>query len=132
MSIKIDAVVYSKRKHIMLKIEPDGKLIVHAPVHTSKQEILVVVQRHRKWIEKTRTRMLEKRRQQTKKFEEGERFLFLGKEYPLKIGRGSEPLVFQDAFILSEDYLAHSKEVFEWWYKNMAKAILVLRARELA
>ncbi|MEM3445727.1 MAG: SprT family zinc-dependent metalloprotease [Thermoplasmata archaeon] len=133
MGIKVDAVIYSKRKHIMLKITPDGRLIVHAPVHTSKREILEAVQRHRKWIERTRARLQERAKQQKKSYAEGEKFLFLGQEFPLKIVNGRKPLVFQDnAFLLSNAYLSSAPEVFEWWYKNIARVILIPRAEELA
>ncbi|MCX8174472.1 MAG: M48 family metallopeptidase [Thermoplasmata archaeon] len=116
-----------------MKIDSEGRLIVHAPVHTSKRTILEVVERNKDWIERTRARMLERRSQQTKKFVEGETFLFLGKEYPLKIVKGQEePVVFQDAFLLSDAYIGHAKAVFEWWYKNRAAEILIPRARELA
>lgn len=133
MSIKIDSIVYSSRKHISLKIDREGRLIVHAPLHTSKREILDAVEHHIKWIEKTRKKILEKREQQRKRFVEGEKFLFLGKEYPLKIVKSlKEPIEFQNAFFLSEAYSQQGIVVFEWWYKNKAREILISRVKELA
>jgi predicted metal-dependent hydrolase len=53
------SVVYSRRKTLALEITKDSKIIVRAPMRTSRQRIEQMVQSHAQWIE----RHLERQRQ---------------------------------------------------------------------
>lgn len=133
MEIKVDKLVYSKRKSIMLKIDSQGRLIVYAPVHTSKRKIQEILENSKDWIVRTRRKMLEKIKNSSRKFVEGEKFLFLGKEYPLRIVKAQEEAIkFADGFWLDERFLSIAEILFRAWYRAQAEAILIPRIQELA
>ena len=58
-----------------------------------------------------------------KKYEEGEKFLYLGKERPLKIvDNKSIPLKYEDGiFYLSSAFIKIANKVFIDWYKDNAR-----------
>ena len=79
------AVVKSKRKSISIAIQPDGNLLVKAPLFMFESEILKWVKTKTGWIIRQRAKVLEQQSlNPPKQFVTGERFLYLGKEYELK------------------------------------------------
>ena len=80
----------SRRKTVALTIEPAGKLIVSAPagVATSKLDNVVHAKAH--WVV-TRLRQVQKLDAPTpKEFVSGETFLYLGRQYRLKVLKSAE------------------------------------------
>jgi predicted metal-dependent hydrolase len=56
-----------------------------------------------------------------KDFVNGERFLYLGNYYNLKLVGNPEILLdFKDEFLLSKKYLSYAKNIFIIWYKGRA------------
>lgn len=77
-------VQYSKRSKISLQIETNGLIIVKAPKGASDELIRGAVERHSEWILENRQRLAAARQAPKAKAYQGEeRFLYLGKEYPL-------------------------------------------------
>ncbi|MGC9059927.1 MAG: M48 family metallopeptidase [Thermoplasmata archaeon] len=133
MGVQIDQVRYTRRKNIMLKIDRDGRLIVLAPLHTGKREIQEAVNRHRKWIEKTRERVLARKSAENRVYEEGTKLYYGGMEYPLIVVEGvDEPLKFENGFLLRKDMLPCAKEVLREWYLCEAKMKLPVIAKQIA
>lgn len=84
-SIKIEyKVVYSKRKTIAIHIDRDKNIIVRAPRGIDKTKLKGLVESKGNWIV---NKLAEVRNYeiQAKKYQKGELFLYLGKEYPLDI-----------------------------------------------
>ncbi|WP_438495653.1 M48 family metallopeptidase [Paenibacillus sp. IHBB 3054] len=77
-------VQYAKRKKISLHIDAIGLITVKAPKGTSNEMILGAVERHGEWIlDKLRKGREARQAPKAKEYQEEEKFLYLGKEYPL-------------------------------------------------
>lgn len=76
----------SRRKTIGITITEDGKVIIAAPVNLKKVYIDEALEKRAKWIEEKLELMRERQiKKVCRKFENGEKFHLLGKEYSLKI-----------------------------------------------
>lgn len=132
---KVMKIIRSRRRTVGLEVNDCGELIVRAPERLSRAAIDEIIRKHRRWIEK-KLAEAEKRRQmfRPKKFVEGEKFLWLGREYPLRITQESRPaLKFTGLeFILSVRWQGRAREIFKKLYRRKALAYLSLRTRQLA
>ena len=123
--------IRSRRRSIALEIGSDGTFIVRAPHLAGDEVIRDFIDRKRDWIDRvythTRRRLALARPRQ---FIEGERFLYLGNEYPLHIVPNmSGRLIFEDRFILNERYLPKARILFERWYREEAFMLFTLRCK---
>lgn len=118
-------IIRSNRKSFGLEVKPDGRLIVRAPQSASQAQIKAVVAQKADWIAKTRARLTAHSVQYLPKtFTPGEKFWYLGEQYPLHlINRQRPPLDLNGTFNLSR--LAHSqaREVFIAWYREETRQI---------
>ncbi|GAH26106.1 unnamed protein product, partial [marine sediment metagenome] len=65
-----------------------------------------------------------------KEFVNGERFLYLGNYYNLKLVGNQEILLdFKDEFLLSKKYLSYARNIFIIWYKRRAYETISQRVR---
>lgn len=77
-------ILRKNRKTICIKINEDGAVIVSAPLRTSKEYILLVIENRVNWIlEKQKEIKLRSSRKVKRDFTEGSTFMYLGEEYPL-------------------------------------------------
>jgi len=123
MDIIIDEIIRSRRKTIALQVSHDARLIVRVPYYTSERLIRKVINEKRLWILKKQEQAKEKYKKVcSKKFVNGERFLFLGNSYKLHIVDDFDlSLIFNnEIFFLSKKILNKAKEVFIKWYKEQA------------
>lgn len=130
-AIKIDEVVRSRRKTIALVVQPDGRLVVRAPLRTNQKIIDAFVSSKAAWIEKSRQSQQARRKFFPKRyFTSGELFWYLGKQYPLQRVTPQRPaLQFHLAFTLSEKSTPQAKKHFEHWYREQARLYLMERAQ---
>jgi predicted metal-dependent hydrolase len=64
---------------------------------------------------------------------DGETFLYLGQEIPLRIVPGEKPaLVLDSVFKLAQGSLGEAESVFETWYKKQARKVLAKRVANFA
>ena len=70
-------IIYSKRKTLSLSVNHDGKVIVKAPLHTTKKQIESFVNEHSEWLEKAKQRVNEKKVSLATALPEEERLLRL-------------------------------------------------------
>lgn len=130
--IYIDKLVRSKRKTVSLIVDENARLIIRAPLKMPMKKIKQIVDEKGGWIlnkqEETRRKLSQKER---KRFSEGEKFLYLGDEYPLLIRENCpEPLSLDlFNFILDSEYHKYALNVFEWWYRNRAIVMFYEKAR---
>lgn len=122
MQVKIDKIIWSKRKTISLQLTDDATLIVRAPFEVSEEAITKVVTKHLKWIEKKKNEVLNRDPHFAKKeFVNGEGFLYLGKLYKLfMVDHQDIPLKFNNGFFLLRDYQPMARQLFINWYKEKA------------
>ena len=76
----------TKRKTIGIIVGKNGEVKVHAPFCVSKKQVCEVVQKKKDWIVKKVNEVTERKSNSVyRQFISGEKFLYLGKEYTLKI-----------------------------------------------
>jgi predicted metal-dependent hydrolase len=123
----IDKVVRSKRKTLALLVSEKAQLIVKAPMTMSYRKILDFVYLKRKWIKKKKQFVLKSLGKVSKKrFVDSEAFLFLGKEYPLKIVN-LENINLGNSFEFPKKFLPDAGENIKKWYKEQGKKKLAQR-----
>ncbi len=123
---EIHDIVRSKRRSVSLEITSDARLLVRAPNRMRMDQILSILHEKRNWVWKKQTEMRKKKLSRPqKKYRAGERFLFIGKEYPLEIiQESSSPLLLKKSFLLGDKYILNAQQAFEKWYREQAKKIL--------
>lgn len=131
--ITIDRLIRSQRRSLALQIDSSGRLIVRAPLRLPRAEIERFVQSRAPWIRKHQQRMLAIRPPEHH-YQAGERFLYLGEEYPLAILDSERPaLELRDGqFRLARAALPRAAQLFERWYRNQARAVFSQRAGDQA
>ncbi len=130
--VKIDQLIRSKRKTVGLFIQPDGKLVVRAPLRATKAQIEEVVVRMNGWIldkqAEVRRISAERATATTRSYEEGEKFYYLGVQYSLKlVDRQKEALRLDGSFLLARSMQWNASEVFETWYRSQAREVIEQR-----
>jgi len=124
--VKIDQIIRTKRKSIALIVEPNGRLVVRAPMRISDADIKHLVKQKERWIREKQKRVKDKSTQSKPKvYMDGEEFLYLGKSYNLKIVADLNPaLVLSRKFYLSRRALPKAESVFTEWYREQARAVI--------
>lgn len=118
-------IIRSKRKTIALVVQPDGELLVRAPQRATRKQIDAMLQKHADWIAKKQLAAKKHAAlNPARQFKAGERFFFLGQEYPLALVGAKKP-VFRLAqnFQLSQSVQQDAKVLFEKWYKTEARLV---------
>ena len=122
---------YRNRKTMAIHIRPPGDVVVFSPLYTGEEIIRNRVRSKGRWILKkiAEVNHLDPEKYK-KKFVQGEKFLFLGKHYDLKIiknGRKIPKVFFEDGVLYLEaevlDY-KKSKKAMEKWYRIKAGRII--------
>ena len=123
--MKIDQIIRSKRKTFSLEIKTDGRLVVRAPQTASKAHIQAVVDQKAHWVTKTRARLAKQFQDvKPKTFTAGEKFLYLGQQYALRLTDRQRPLLDLDGtFNLSRAAQSWAREVFVAWYREETRQI---------
>jgi predicted metal-dependent hydrolase len=130
----VDQIVRSKRKTIAIIVQRDGSVLVRAPLRAAERTIRAFIESKSAWINEKKLLAQQQGIARVKKFAEGEKFLLLGKEIPLRLARGQKAaLVLQEAvFCLSAQAAPDALAVFEHWYKAQAREVLTRRAQFFA
>ena len=128
-------IVRSNRKTIALKVSPQGKIEVVAPLDVSDTEIDSVVKKKKFWLYKTINKTKEKVSNRLKKeYISGELFWYLGKRYRLDVCNCEhEGLKFQySKFILNYKDRDKAEQYFKEFYKSKAKEKLTTQVAKYA
>ena len=127
----IDQIIRTRRKTIALIIQPDGRLVVRAPLRISDKAIRQLVEEKAGWIKAKREQIKSLPPQPApKKYTNGEEFWYLGQRYPLEIVKASRPiLTLNGRFCLAQAFLPNAPAVFESWYKRQAALVLAERTQ---
>jgi predicted metal-dependent hydrolase len=116
--------IRSQRKTLSLQINHNAELIVRAPNLLSVKEIEQFIDKKSDWINKKSTSMHAKKPQRPN-YIEGEKFLYLGNEYPLNIDTDNPKGLRFNGQMFSLG--TGGKEEFLAWYKATFKKIALPR-----
>ncbi len=116
-----------------IRVNFQGGVEVKAPKKISREFVDRFVASKILWIQRQQKRIREIQAAK-KHFVEGERFLFLGNEYPLVVSEGfRQKLAFTgQVFEISKLKLSFARLLFTSFYKQQAQIILSQRMREYA
>lgn len=120
----------SRRRTVGIFVEPDGRVAVLAPPAASMERIEQIMRRRIKWIRrKQRITETLPSPPQPREWVAGETHRYLGRQYRLKLVKGSPSsvkLVGGYFFVTTSDpeNTDRVQELMEGWYKNHAIALL--------
>lgn len=124
----------SRRKSMAIRIK-DGCVQVNVPKRTTAVDVHLLLENKRSWIENALNKHQIALQMTSKKIEEGELFLFQGKQYPLCFEYHSYKDVYisddHHLTIVHPDFQCH-ESLFEQlllWYQNEAIAYLTARTK---
>lgn len=133
MQIQINKLVRAKRRTIALIVERDGSLTVRAPRRATLKDIQGFIVKKTNWILRSREKLKAIVPLRKKDYVDGERFLFLGTEYELRLVPPQRPaLKFDGGFTLSTSARERGEQAFIKWYKTQAWAVFNERVRHYA
>ena len=133
MTIKIDEIICSRRKTLALQINSEGKLIVRAPYRIHQSFIEQFISQKKEWILAKQSQAItchQSRQTLKHRYLPGEKFRFLGHDYPLclvgvskegKTRRAKKLILCDQGFLMPEQYQHQAKKIFIEWYKNEAQ-----------
>ena len=132
-AVQYDRLIRAKRRTIALILERDGSLTVRAPKRATLQDIHGFIQEKEKWIERSREKLKAIVTGPKKEFADGETFLFLGKEYELRLVPSQrQTLHFNSGFKLKASARPRGEAVFTAWYKSQALTVFTERVTHYA
>jgi predicted metal-dependent hydrolase len=130
--IEIHKLVRSKRKTLTLIVENDGTLTVRAPLRMQEADIWRFIEVKTDWIERKQAGV-RKEAELLHQYVDGETFMYLGKEIPLRIVSNKKPALVMDRFFeLTRSAQPRAESVFETWYKKRARAVFTERVEFFA
>ncbi len=130
MSVQIDEFIRARRRTISIQVKPDGQVVVRAPLRVAEKVIRAFVESKAGWIARKKAEAAQHAPAPAKQFRDGERFLLLGREIPLRVASSQRAaLSLADEFILSQKALPNAAAVFEKWYKAYALDVLDERVK---
>ena len=108
--------IRSKRKTLSLQIDKNAQLLVRAPMRLSVKKIEDFVNEKQKWIQEKQAEITRKTPPK-QNYENGNKYLFLGKSYPLQYVESGDPLTFNgQSFQFNHQYDGYN--AFHWFYKK--------------
>ncbi len=110
----------SHRASISITILRDGQVSVKAPYLIPKKLIEEFVKSKANWIEK-RQQLILKNKKEDKKFENGEVFPYLGKDYELELGHFPDIEIKGEKLLFPIALKLQGKVIMEKWYIRQAK-----------
>jgi predicted metal-dependent hydrolase len=117
------AIIRQKRKTIAIHILPNGTVEVRAPKYVPNFAIKAFIGSKNEWIEK-RLEIVKKNVTKDKKFVNGEKFMFLGKEYTLELGNYIHIEVKEDKLLFPLALSNQGRDILEKWYIKKAKSTI--------
>lgn len=134
-SLQIDELKRSRRRSLSLRVLPDGRLEVRAPLRYPEYKIRAFVQSRAEWIDKQRLVMVQRSAQYPPHtWLPGDRLLWLGEPLALAAGAQKRPLVVLTGRELrvAAEAMPRARVLVERWYKAQAGIYMEERLRDLA
>lgn len=133
--IVIDELIRSHRRTISIIVENDGRVIVRAPNHIPHEEILRFIRLKKDWIKSKQVSVIDRKKKiRRKMYVTGEKFPYLGNEYPLHYITNNKNVFEFDGskFIMNPNYKLQANDIFIRWYKMTAKKIISNKVQAFA
>ena len=121
------SLIKSSRKSIGIIVNSDGSVVVRAPQRATKKEIDEVINKRFDWILKHKKRFEEQGPAYSKsEFVDGEKHLFLGKEYIMRVTIGTFNNVTINGEFIDVECKNESlvKPLMEQWYRQKANKLM--------
>ncbi|MBG04436.1 MAG: hypothetical protein CMM59_10220 [Rhodospirillaceae bacterium] len=125
----------ARKKSIALSVR-DGAIVILSPKHVSDREIDALIATNTDWVRGKLAKQAETKKRTERTFVDGEQFLYLGEEYPLKVVDGRKAL----AELVEGSFVVHARRsqiperrarsiraAFLRWYKSEAETVLTQR-----
>jgi len=114
----------NRKRTMTLKVERNGTVVILVPDKTPKEEIHRFFRSRVSWIARKlkEYRDLIGKAGGPRRYVTGERFLYLGEEYPLEVieGKSAKLTLYRGVFRLCSDHNADGREMFRAWYRERA------------
>jgi len=117
--------IRSKRKTLSLSINDKAELVIRAPERMADKDIQAFIVEKSHWIEK-KQQLVGAQNKEKHRFENDEKFLFLGNNYALVIRSTNKRLSFNGEVFEAGNESANTFS-FERWYKQKFREIAVPR-----
>ena len=129
--IVVDELVRSRRRTVSLVIDEEARLVVRAPMRMAMRDIEAVIREKDGWIRKNRELMSHRRAAKPERhYEEGEPFLWLGRNLRLSLVPGERRVRREDGILLVPDVEGEQRRTLvDRWYREEARRILTERIR---
>jgi predicted metal-dependent hydrolase len=128
-------IIRSRRKTYTLVVTREGELLVRAPLRATDAQVEALVREKSAWIEE-KQKLVHKLVLESAPhaYQPGERFWFLGQQYPLEISPTSKSALalVSGRFHLARSHQPHAQTLFERWYRREARQVLQDRVQALA
>lgn len=115
MEIKITR---KRIKNIIIRINEKGEVLISAPLKVPKYYIENLIREKESWI-REKIALVQRRKEKINTYDEGERFFYLGRGYPIEIKKSSQEYckLLEDKFIilLQENSLEKRKKLIDRW-----------------
>lgn len=119
--------IRSKRRTLSLEINENAEIIIRAPLKMSGEHINRFITDKNEWISK-KLNIIRNKQFPIRRYEEGEKFLYLGRFYELKITDTKE-FLFENNFILPSSKTHKAEKIFTDWYRQRASIIFPERVK---
>ncbi|MCK9274994.1 MAG: M48 family metallopeptidase [Syntrophales bacterium] len=119
----------AKRKRLRIVVSPELEVDIYAPNSASEEHLLHAIQKKAPWIARTLDKQKSYHPLPTpKNYVSGETFVYLGRQYRLKIERGSNDAVklrgpFLWVWVDDEKDVEHIRKAVNLWYRKRAHEI---------
>jgi hypothetical protein len=124
--------IRSKRRTLSLIVTADAELVVRAPLYLSDGKIEEFLTEKEQWITGKLVLAREKR-PLTKSYEEGEKLLYLGQEYPLSyVDTGDDIIKLRERFYVNTAARKRIREVLRSWYIFEGYQVISPRVEDMA
>lgn len=126
------SIVKSSRKTISIIVHPDGRVVVRAPIRATNRQVQDVLNGRKEWILKHKKSFEEQQRLNPKReFVSGEKHLFLGEEYVLRVNSVAENSRISNSVSKNGEYIdiwcaddSIAEELIQQWYLSAAKELI--------
>lgn len=117
--------IYKDVKHANLKVKPTCEVLLTAPLDMTDREIDHILKKRASWIEQY-LELFSKNKQQKKELVSGENFVYLGRNYRLKVIESKEEKAklnrgYFELYIKDKNDYSKKAKLIEAWYKTKAQ-----------
>jgi predicted metal-dependent hydrolase len=115
-------VTRSRRRSLELRVFPDHRIEVRAPLRTRDQDIAEFVDSRRDWLQRTLTQLAERPPPLQLALVDGARHPFLGRPVTLRLAQGPSGAVLrQDELFITATSPERAAALLDRWYREQAR-----------